>query len=86
MQDQDSYDTSNPRAVRDLKRKVNDEPENSAAGDRPCGVVSNEHRCSEVGEIYSMVARCATLSARTTRVRNGAAVLDGRVKGQIRKL
>jgi len=46
MQDQDSYDTSNLRAVRDLKRKVNDEPENSAAGDRTCGVVNNEHRYS----------------------------------------
>jgi len=33
-----------------------------------------------------MVARCETLGARTTRVRNGAAVLDGRVKGQTREV
>ena len=50
----------------------------------PCGAVDGEQRCPRHRKFYYIVARCATLSAYTTRLANNGAILYGKILKQHR--
>lgn len=58
-----------------MGKKRKDELGLGTAGDRPRGVVNRGVRELKFS-LNTVVVRCATSSARTTRVRNSAAVVD----------